>query len=345
MCLDDLVFSYKKYIGVISLSEEVLEKYSPWNDKNINMITELFQNALKQNSNTFSWLKIDSQLEKLKASKYVHYGIPNHIRGDIQNSKLFLCLINPNIATVKDRKRGIRDFYSKAKKSDETDESLNILGEHREIIINESYIKEHIINTSFDASILLQELKIIEKTKLQANAYYLTHYFSNICMAYLGIDKKVRTFAEELEDLDELKTMSKLIANLEAYPFRGQRPNFEFVSSKTDVSMLSSRIIIWRIVKYLIEKESNSNSKPIFLFRRFNDAWLPSIRNVLKYDLKFTKEKSDELILELHKEFFLTIQKQDYRNASSSVGRESLYRNDEKVDKDEFNNLFQSLLS
>ncbi|WP_276767547.1 hypothetical protein [Gemella morbillorum] len=345
MCLDDLVLRYKKYIGVISSSEEVLEKYSPWNDRNINALTKLFKEALEENSKSFSWLDIDSNFEKLKGDKYVRYGVPNHIRGDIQNSKLFLCLINPNIAMVKERKRGIKDFYSAAKKSSKSDESLNILGEHDELIINCSDIKKHIISTASSASILLQELKIIEETKSQAEAYYLTHYFSNICMAYLKIDKKVRTFTEELDNLTDLKKMSELIVNLEAYPFRSQRPNFGFVSSKTDVSMLSSRIIIWRIVKYLIGKESNSNSKPIFLFRRFNDAWLPSIRNVLKYDLKFTKEKSDELILELHKEFFLTIQKQDYRNASSSIGRESLYRNDEKLDKDEFNNLFQKLLS
>ncbi|WP_314403267.1 hypothetical protein [uncultured Granulicatella sp.] len=349
MCLDSLVSHYKKNVGNIKTEEEFFKKYNPWNEKVLDESIKSFKDAITQNSKSFSWLDIDSNFKEVKANKYVRYGIPNHIRGDIENSRLFLCLINPNIAKIKNRKRGIKDFYLTAKEVNSSDESLKFLEKNIDL-------EKHIIDTSDDSSILFQELEKKEKD----NFYYFKHYFSNICKAYLEKnnkeikDLKLKDFIERIinskenKQIIDLKIMSKFIANLEAYPFRSQKPDCDFVESQSNLSMFSARIIIWRIVKYLIEssiKEDEKINKPIFIFRRFNRGWEPSIKNVLKYDLNFTDSELDEILNKLHEEFFLTIQKKDYNNATSSIGRKSLYRNDKGLCTKQFDEIFQNLFN
>ena len=177
-------------------------------------------------------------------------------------------------------------------------------------------------------------------------------------MAHLGIDQKVKTFAVELDDLTELKNMSKHIANLEAYPFRSKKPNFKFTEAESKVSMFSARIIIWRICKAIIEfkeQDDKGNLRPIFLFRRFNDGWKPSIMNVLTVDLGFSSDEAEDIVEELLQTYFLTIQKIDYKNTTSSIGRESLYIREvneesknienKNIKTTEFNKRFSKLFS
>lgn len=350
--------------------------FSPWEGEEFNRLLESFQNGIKKNSTKFSWLDIDKNLSKLGRSKYIRYGIPNHIQGDIEKARLFLCLINPNIEKIVEKNEGIgiQNFYNNSKALSSSDVSLNILDTSGSLKINENFIKNHIINTSAESSILLSELKMIErklpefnnkielnsevdskkqKEKFQKeNAYYLTHYFANICMAHLGIEKRVRTLAFELDDLKELKKMAKYIANLEAYPFRSKEPNFKFTEVQSKVSMFSARIIIWRICKS-INESTEKNMRPIFLFRRFNDGWKKSIRNVLIMDLDFSKEEADDIIDVLLQTYFLTIQKIDYKNTSSSIGKDSLYIRkvdkqsrkivNKNINKEEFNEIFSDL--
>ena len=106
------------------------------------------------------------------------------------------------------------------------------------------------------------------------------------------------------EEWKELKKMSKKIANLEAFPFRSQNPNFTkkeckketsftnlLIESDSKVNLLSARIIIWRIVKYL----ESPKTKPIFIFRRFNTFWYNSLLKVLLQDLNITSEEAKKL--------------------------------------------------
>ena len=340
MNLTNLVTRYKEKVGEIETAQNFLDKYSPWT--NNTEIINSFWEAIDQNSTSFSWTHIDSNLKTLKLTNYEHYGIPNHIRGDIQNSKLYLCLTNPNIATVDEHKKGISDFYKLASNINNGDVSLKIIDSFGNHLKDDSFLNNHIINISSEGSILFQELEIIENGKKQEDTYYLNNYFSNICMAYLGITDKPKSFANRLnpKDIQSLKEMSKSIANLESYPFRSQNPNYQLASQKSEVSMLSARIIIWRIVKNEID---TVDSNPIFIFRRFNYAWLTSIKNVLKYDLQFTEDEINDLIVELHNKYFLTFQKQEYKNSTNSLGRESLYRNNKKITSNEFNHLFYNL--
>ena len=103
--LKDLNENYKSL-------QALLEAYNPWTDGNISKLSEDFFAALKNEDNEFSWLKIDSYdkkkdkekkdlYEELKDKKgkavSIDYGIPSHVRGDIENGTVFLCLVNPNI--------------------------------------------------------------------------------------------------------------------------------------------------------------------------------------------------------------------------------------------------------
>ena len=362
MDFNKLISKYKENIGEIKDSEELLkiEKYNPWTSENVEDLSSKFLDALENDYRDFSWLNIEEGLFELESNQYknLHYGIPNHVQGNIDISTLFLCLVNPNIA-LEDKKSNmdVYSYFKKAKDINSEDSSLNILGEKEEDL--KKYIKNHIVNIGTESSILYQELEKIKNTCSKEDAYYLSHYFSHICFNYL--EKKqipVQKFISNLndEEWEKLKDMSKLIVNLEAFPFRSKNPGFtkskkssfanHIVSSDTKVGMLSARIIIWRIVKYLEKKdkeEGKGEVKPIFIFRRFNDTWLTSIKNVLKYDLQFTENEINNLLVELHDKYFLTFQKQEFKNSTSSLGRESLYRNNKKITSNEFNQLFYNL--
>lgn len=363
MDFNKLISKYKENIGEIKDSEELLkiEKYNPWTSENVEDLSSKFLDALENDYRDFSWLNIEEGLFELESNQYknLHYGIPNHVQGNIDIATLFLCLVNPNIA-LEDKKSnmGVYSYFKKAKDINSEDSSLNILGETEEDL--KKYIKNHIVNIGTESSILYQELEKIKNTCSKKDAYYLSHYFSHICFNYL--EKKqipVQKFISNLndEEWEKLKDMSKLIVNLEAFPFRSKNPGFtkskkssfanHIVSSNTKVGMLSARIIIWRIVKYLEKKdkeEGKGEVKPIFIFRRFNTAWLPSIQNVLLLDLKFNKNECDELIKKFHQEFFLTIREQEYDRQSGFVGK-YICKNNYKLTDKEFEKIFNEALS
>lgn len=367
MSFNKLLSKYKENVGEIKDSDELLkiEEYNPWTSEKVKDLSLKFIDALENDYQDFSWLNIEEGLCELESNKYenLHYGIPNHVRGNIDIATVFLCLVNPNIA-LEDKKReiGVYSYFNEAIEINSEDSSLNILGEKEEYLKEylKEYIKNHILDIETESSILYQELEKIKSTCSKEDAYYLSHYFSHICFNYL--EKKqmpVQKFISNLKDeeWEKLKDMSKLIVNLEAFPFRSKNPGFtkskkssfanHIVSSNTKVGMLSARIIIWRIVKYLEKKdkeEGKGEVKPIFIFRRFNTAWLPSIRNVLLLDLKFSKNECDELIKKFHQEFFLTIREQEYDRQSGFVGK-YICKNNYKLTDKEFEKVFNEALS
>lgn len=359
MDLDNLVTRYKEKVDEIDTAEQLLDKYNPWHD--MNKLIESFKKALDSNSKSFSWTRIDEAYKNISVTKYEKYGIPNHVKGDIENAKLYLCLTNPNIAVGAHNKEvGIADFFKFYENITTNDDSLHIT-QNGNLKKNKDkeFLKKHIMDTSPESSILFQELKKIRDGKKQKDTYYLLHYFANICIASLGLNMnvkkkdevKVKTFADKLDDTKLtflIEKVSKKIANLESYPFRSSNPNYNLARVKSDVNMFSARIIIWRIVKSEIERKNNNEKaiyKPLFIFRRFNDAWKISFEYVLQEDLNFTEEETQKLLSELHNNYFLTVFPQGYKQTFSSIGRESLFRNNNKVLKEDFDTLFFNLFS
>ena len=405
--LEDLKNKYISLNDNYKNLEKLLEAYNPWTDGNISKLSKDFFEALKNEDKDFSWLNIDSydkkknKEKKDKEKKDLHeelkdkkgkavsidYGIPSHVRGDIENGTLFLCLVNPNI----DVKVAMCEAIGKQDKED---------------------IKKYIFDISSKGGILYKEIvelkgmkKLIgleesdedknkEKNK---KGYYTANYLNVILSAiddYKNKDeskskdlkeavKSFRIFISNLEENDDLNKQIKEekevnkesltyfverlknIVNLEAFPFRSSTPNFAIdednakdrfanclVNSNSNVSMLSARIIVWKILEYI--NNPKDNVKPVFIFRRFNRAWRPSIENVLRKDF-FEEDKDDSvkedkniniaidnIIKKLHEEFFYTIGPKDQDNMLKMS--KNIYKNDEKIStnegkENEFNDL------
>lgn len=352
--LKTLLDTYHDKIGKINNSSELFDMYSPWNDSNIEKMIESFNVAIKTNDNKFSWLNIEEDLPE-STDVNIRYGLPNHIKGNINEATLFLCLVNPNIDKVKIKKSdGVRTYYEKARELESGDDSLNILDDKGKLRRDANdYIKKHILDVRETASILFNELKIVKQTRSNKDTYYLGHYFPHFIIEFLNKKGSFKNILQDLTDeWDELEKMSKKIANLEAFPFRSQNPNYTYnnnekatnftnllIESDSKVNLLSARVIIWRIVKYL----ESSEHKPAFIFRRFDTFWLPTISKVLEQDLNFTTEEINQIINALHEEFFFTVRKKDYNGQSGYFGR-NFCKNDERISNSSFKNLVHETL-
>ena len=389
------IIGKNKYYNSLS---DLLGKYNPWTNKNIGKLSKDFFEALKNENKDFSWLNVDRDLfEELKDKEEkavsIDYGIPSHVRGDVKNGTVFLCLVNPNI----DVKVAMCEAVGKQNKED---------------------IKKYIIDISSKGGILYKEIvelkgmknligleesdedKNKEKNK---KGYYTANYLNVILSAiddYKNKDEKeyedlkkavkaFRIFISNLEENDDLNKQIKEekevnkesltyfverlknIVNLEAFPFRSSTPNFAIdednakdrfanclVNSNSNVSMLSARIIIWKILEYI--NNPKDNVKPVFIFRRFNRAWRPSIENVLRKDF-FEKDKDDSvkedkniniaidnIIKKLHEEFFYTIGPKDQDNMlkmSKNIYKENVNIYNKKEKRNEFNKRISDALS
>lgn len=353
--LKTLLDEYHDKVGKINNSSELFDIYSPWNNFNIEKMIESFNKALQSNSNNFSWLDIEEDLPK-STDVDIKYGLPNHIKGNIDEATLFLCLVNPNIDEVKTEKKdvGIHTYYKKAREMESGDDSLNILNDKGKLRIDPKvYIKEHILDVRETSSILYNELQIVKQTRSYKDTYYLGHYLPHFIKEFLNKKGSFKNVIHNLTDeWDELEKMSKKIANLEAFPFRSQNPNYIYKSNKratnftnlliesdSKVNLLSARVIIWRIVKHL----ESSQHKPAFILRRFNTFWLPTISKVLEQDLNFTKEEINQIINALDEEYFFTVRKKDYNGQSGYFGR-NFCKNNERISNSSFKHLVQETL-
>ncbi|MDU4731109.1 hypothetical protein [Finegoldia magna] len=387
--LEELVNKYKEKIENVDKIDKFPEKYNPWREKNleeentqrkgkdIDELLDDFFEALKNDDKEFSWLKIDEDLynelkDKTKKAASIDYGIPSHVRGDIENGTLFLCLVNPNIEYKGSQKKGITSFYEEARKLDSDDQSLKVIDENGKISITDQKISNYIVNTDPESSILYNELDSLhdkikkdKKTPKKYYGYYLSRYFAQIIISYMHEKTTkhekttIQPLMKNLSDVEwnKLEDMSKKIVNLEAFPFRSSTPKFTadkekakkrfancLVNLDSDVSMLSARIIIWRIVKYLKDINEDINiTRPRFVFRRFNTAWLPSLINVLQDDLSYTKDDSLKLINKLHEDFFLTIDKKSSNMMRGYIGKR-LFKNDTMLSDDEFDEFVRETL-
>lgn len=375
--LKELVSRYENKIEKIEKIDEIqdLSKnckiYNPWNTEKTSELSKEFFAALKNGDKEFSWLNVDEDLfEELKDKDEkpvsIDYGIPSHVRGDVEKGTLFLCLVNPNIQYNGSKRKCIHSFYYEARKIESDDQSLKVLDENGDISITEQEILNYIINTDPESSILLNELECL-RSKMEKNkkipkkdyGYYLSRYFPQIIISYMDNKKSIQPLMKNLSDdeWNKLEEMSKKIVDLEAFPFRSRTPKFTadkekakkrfancLVNLNSDVSMLSARIIIWRIVKYLKDINEDINiTRPKFVFRRFNTVWLPSLINVLRDDLSYTKDDSLELIMEFHEYFFLTIDKKSSNRMTGYIGKR-LFKNDTMLSDDEFDEFVRGTL-
>lgn len=154
----------KKLIGLKELADkykEIRENYdslnsliqanNPWTDGNISKLSEDFFAALKNEDKDFSWLNVDEDLyEELKDKERavsIDYGIPSHVRGDVENGTVFLCLVNPNIQYNGSKRKCIHSFYDEARKIESEDKSLKVLDENGDISITKQKIKNYIFDT------------------------------------------------------------------------------------------------------------------------------------------------------------------------------------------------------
>lgn len=386
--LKDLANKYKKIRKKYDSLNALIEANNPWTDEKISELSEDFFAALKNEDKDFSWLKIDEDLyEELKDKKEkavsIDYGIPSHVRGDIENGTVFLCLVNPNI----DAKVAMCEACQ---------------------MKNKEKIKKYIFDSRSEGGILFKEivelkgmknligLEESDEDKNQGKnkiGYYTANYLNVILSAiddYKNKDeskskdlkeavKSFRIFISNLEENDDLNKqikeekevnkgsltdfvkMSKKIVNLEAFPFRSSSPKFAkkgnknagkrfancLVKSKSNVSMLSSRIIIWKILEYI--NNPKDKVKPVFIIRRFNRAWRPSIENVLIEDFDVEDDKDiNKIINELHKEYFYTLGYLDTDNLSSmdtSLYKEDVNIYNKKEKRKEFNKRISDALS
>ena len=369
--LEELVNKYKEKIENVDAINEFPGEYNPWKGKNFDDLLDDFLEALKKDDKEFSWLKIDDKLyNELKDKKgkavSIDYGIPSHVRGDIENGTLFMCLVNPNIQYNGRKNNGITTFYEEARKLGSDDQSLKILDKNGDILKTKKEIKNYIINKEAKSSILHNELDSLhekirkdKKTPKKYYGYYLSRYFPQIIISYMHEKTTIQPLMQNLKEdkWDKLEQMSTKIVDLEVFPFRSSTPNFAKKSTKdyekrfanclvnldSDVSMLSARIIIWRIVKYLKDINEDINiTRPKFVFRRFNTVWLPSLVNVLYYDLGYTNNYL-ELIEELHEYFFLTIDKKSSNMMRGYIGKR-LFKNDTMLSDDEFDEFVRETL-
>lgn len=390
--LKELADKYKEIREEYDSLNALIEVNNPWTDEKISELSEVFFAALKNEDKDFSWLKIDDKLynelkDKNGKAASIDYGIPSHVRGDIENGTLFLCLVNPNI----DVKVAMCEACQ---------------------MKNEEDIKKYIFNPGSEGGILYKEilelkgmkkligLKESDEDKNQEKneiGYYTANYFNVILSAindyknkdekeYEDLKKAVKsfeTFISNLKENDDKKPtneekevykesltyfvkISKKVVNLEAFPFRSSTPNFAIndedvdacekrfanclVKSNSNVSKLSARIIIWKILEYL--NSDGNKAKPVFIFRRFNRAWRPSIENVLKeyFGMDDTDNDTDidNIINELHEEFFYTIGPKDQDNMlkmSKNIYKENVNIYNKKEKRNEFNKRISDALS
>lgn len=368
--LKEVANKYKEIRENYDSLNDLIKANNPWTDENISKLSEDFFAALENEDKEFSWLNVDDKLLSLPSHDIsIDYGIPSHVRGDVENGTLFLCLVNPNIQYNGSKRKCIYSFYDEARKIESDDKSLKVLDENGDISITKQEIKNYIFDTSSTGGILHKEL---EESGIENPGYYSSQYFNVILQSINDFEnlnnsencdtnkqKKNENEESNIKSLDPIEISEKIV-DLEAFPFRSKLPSFAkkgnkdadnrfancLVKSNSKVSMLSSRIIIWKILEYI--NNPKDKVKPVFIIRRFNRAWRPSIENVLREDFGVEDDKDiDNIINKLHKEYFYTLGCLDTDNFSP-MKKNNIYKNDVKIlgnkEEDNFNKLITDAL-
>lgn len=160
--------------------DEFLDKYNPWQTERGKKVIQNFADIIngktssdETNEENFSWLAIEEVFEKeflsdktreFRIPANIDFGLPNHVKGDIDNSNLFICLTNPNIQ-VED-KHVVRAYYKKRKFKDFIESLTHYfdvftsdadISSKKENFPSEAEVSKHIID--FDENILMSEFR------------------------------------------------------------------------------------------------------------------------------------------------------------------------------------------
>lgn len=331
--------------------DSFMKNYNFWQtsegEKRISDFTKILNGAEDEDpENRFSWLGINEGDFKHKRTNLMeHYGIPNSVHGQVEESSVFLCLTNPNI----DQRLSLTNFYMDG--SSNPDPSLRI-----ENAREEEFVKEHIIS---DRSAFTEELKKLsendEFTRLGSKSkkmnwlkdksnedhfYYLFHYYKGFLKGKEKVSM-IQTMREILVKKDLLnKTIqgSRNISNLENYPFRSANPNYSIRDLFNKETLLTSRIVIWKVANWLLY-DGKIKNRPIFIFRKFNDIWEKTLDKVLRDDLRFDDQDIEKLYgkcLENGQEsLFYYIQSKGHRGQGSHLKLSYIKEGEEKFAGDE----------
>lgn len=365
---------------------DFLKRYNPWNSGRANKLIKKFIN----NGDDFTWLDIANNHWK-KINNNIKFGIPNHVRGDIENAELFICLTNPNIAIPDNNEfNSLEEYYSFGEENDNSQKNelknqskykmakanfeeakkrleraqwelakIDDCSLNKDNFTDCKLVKKHICAFEAGDSILFNELTRYEKGKVEDldQVYYLSHYFDQMIKdAYCSktgsktrenlaiILKDKKKLDGDITFLELLKEASKKIVNLESYPFRSQNPGKfgeEIANSNTFVSLFSARIILWRIFKWEKSKEKKC---PIFIFRRYEDFWEKQIQSVLQMDYGVKDNDVKDVLSLLEDKFFYTINKKDNNQQTRYVSQATIYKNNEKINDDDYNRILSVFL-
>lgn len=324
-----------------------LEKYNSWQREEGKELINRFI-ASHQTDAKFSWLEIDDKfkIEDFENSPAnLHYGVPSQFSGDIDNANLFICLTNPNIEIADGFRinkhpkgyhpvKNVKGYYDKIQDESFQDESLQ-----PDFLKDENKITNYIYCSEYEGSIVDRELTNIKNRK--NSHYYHDKYYHHLL------------------ETDDYTTdnLELSICNLEAFPFRSKNPaagqtgdGRTILDTKSDVVLLSSRIILRRIVRYLFEDDSVT--KPVFCFRRFDDAYKESLKSVIKEiienDEQLDNNTFNSIMTILDKYLFYHFGKKDLRmpsSASLSLGGLKKYIGDnmEPIPPSEYEKLKESV--
>lgn len=326
-------------------------------------------NYLLDKSIQFSWLEELLNLEKnknLDIYKYdisTHYGKPSHFFGNIEEATLFLCLINPNIKKVTDFKS--EDGKRVISIEEYTERFCKIIGEDRDREIFS--LTESVLEKELDS--LIEDIQKIGEDKeftgkelrkiAEENCYYINKYFAPLFTdvseyffdSFIKLIRKEDKDSKKVKGIDIISNIKKekarfkdKIVNLESYPFRSTSPDNELSNLEDSFSTFSAYIILWRIAKFEQSKQSNGDSekKPIFVFRGYNNHWRKKLRFALKDLVSGGKNKA--YIESLEKEEFDKIFEEYFYYFSSNQSGFLSNNNIVNINKDKVRlNLYENL--
>lgn len=300
----------------IENKERFLKKFSPWHQQaGIDKIDEFVETINNLDSNKdFSWLDIlnndkrwnkDDELKKeIKENKNkytnMHYQIPTHFHGDIDNAVLFYCMENPRGYT-KDSdmdtwaekqmfgKKTVDNYYKyTAKLRDETwknetsqkiiKERYNLNGfttDSIEKIIysnskDETPLRRELENMFkenkefFDKKYILVKNKRSKKPALSDKYYYISRFYAQLLEINGENLSKYNIESEYKEEAkaeqDKAIKISEKICNVEIYPFSSSDPKLKGIGGKILQKSDLSRLGAY-IVLRRIYRYLNDNDK------------------------------------------------------------------------------------
>lgn len=307
----------------IENKESFLEKFSPWHQKKgkgqelIQKFVDIVNND--QSTEDFSWLDIlnaderwkefeDDELKKEikeNKNKYInmHYQIPTHFHGDIDNAVLFYCMENPR-GYIKDSdmdtwaekqmfgKQSMDDYYKHtAELRDETWKNETI-----KKIIKERYnlndftpdsIEKIIYSNAKDVTPLRRELEnmfrenkeffektyILMKNKrskkpvLSDKYYYISRFYAQLLEINGENLSKYNIESEYKEEAqaeqDKAIKISEKICNVEIYPFSSSDPKLKGIGKTILLNSDISRLGVYIILRRIYRYLNDKTEKPV----------------------------------------------------------------------------------